>query len=745
MSAFYVPRSLSRLIVGFVVTTAVISLLAWATSHTHAQHSNTAPGSAFSAPNTTLDRAPSSPNSFVVDSTLDEPNPDPTTGVCNSTPSQKCTLRAAVMVANYVSGPSTITVPPGVYMLTRAGYDDGALVGDLDIKKNVTIQGAGSGATIIDGNGAVTQDRVFEILSTVQNATLKGLTIRQGLSISSTVGVIGGGGLYMEGAGQLALSDVLLDSNTAQNGGGLYANFSSQGGSLTMNNVVVHANTAIAGGVGAGGGVFAYLPSTLSHLDLQASQVYGNTADGTGGGLFVEGNTSIQWSIQRSEIYLNTAASGGGIGNLIPLALSDSHLHNNRAALDGGAIEAFSPLVILRTTLDANSAGRFGGGIFDLQNGASSQEFAHIEASTLSGNGALYGGGIYHDGFITPNSLLMLLNSTLSGNTAFRPSGTNGSSDGGGIYIYGGQAELLNATIAGNTADPSFGIHSHLARGGGVFITATAQITFANSMIANNLESNGISVGTPDDCFSYGTLGTLAYDLFTTTANCSVTGPQGGNVVTQNPLLGPLQDNGGSTQTIALLAGSPAIDAGALAGCTDDLGAGLTHDQRSAARPVNARCDIGAFEYGSIPPTLTPTPTPTPTPTFAAPNSPTPTLTPTPTSPASNSPTPTLTPTPSPVSCASKPPAPSLLKPGNGKQVTKERVLLDWSDVQCAAKYKVLVRKGSAKGSKVDGKKVTVSQYKTIALPAGVKYYWEVKACDAAGCTKSIWSEFARK
>jgi Chlamydia polymorphic membrane protein (Chlamydia_PMP) repeat len=69
----------------------------------------------------------------------------------------------------------------------------------------------------------------------------------------------------------------------------------------------------------------------------------------------------------------------------------------------------------LRTTLDGNSAGRFGGGIFNLQTGSNAlQEFAHIEESTLRGNSAKYGGGIYHDGFITP-SLMTLVNSTVSG------------------------------------------------------------------------------------------------------------------------------------------------------------------------------------------------------------------------------------------------------------------------------------------------------------------------------------------
>jgi CSLREA domain-containing protein len=548
-------------------------------------------------------------STYVINSTADEPDADPADGVCG-TASGDCTLRAAIMQANFATGPNTITVPSGVYLITRVGYDDDALVGDFDLKHDITIQGAGSGATIIDGNGSTTHDRVFRIHSTVQNATLSGVTIRNGESLAqpspapTPTGIIGGGGLYIEGAGHVHLSDVILDSNTGQNGGGIYANFSSMGGSLELDNVILHDNKAIAGGVGAGGGVFAHLPSSLSQLSIRDSQIYSNSADGTGGGLYVDGNSTAQWSIQRSEIYSNTAASGGAIGNFVPLALSDSSLHDNHVTFDGGAIEAFSPLLILRTTLDGNSAGRFGGGIFDLQTSSNAvyPEFAHIEGSTLSGNSAQYGGGIYHDGFITAGSLLTLLNSTVSGNTVFRPGGATGSADGAGIYLYGGQAQLLNATIASNRVQLRFP-STYSGMGGGLYITASAMFTARNSLIANNTRGNGINLNVLDDGFTNGTVtGELAYNLITTTSNFFITGPQGGNIVGQDPLLGPLQNNGGPTQTHALLSGSPAIDAGPPAGATDDLGNPLTIDQRGFPRPYPAGglSDMGAFELQPV-------------------------------------------------------------------------------------------------------------------------------------------------
>src|SRR5437868_1312945 len=266
---------------------------------------------------------------YVVNTTADEPDVDPADGVCQTT-SGDCTLRAAIMQANFTTGPNTISVPSGLYLITRVGYDDDALVGDLDIKHDLTIQGAGSGATIIDGNGSVTHDRVFKILSTAQSVTLTGMTIRKGESLPTptpspmpsptpTPRTLGGGGLYIEGAGQVHLNDVIFDSNTGQNGGGIYANFSSTGGSIMMDNVILSANKVIAGGVGAGGGVFAHLPSSLSQLIIRDSQISSNMADGTGGGVYVDGNSTAQWSIERSDIHSNTAASGGGIGNFVPL------------------------------------------------------------------------------------------------------------------------------------------------------------------------------------------------------------------------------------------------------------------------------------------------------------------------------------------------------------------------------------------------------------------------------------------
>ncbi len=108
---------------------------------------------------------------FVVNSTEDLPDADQGDNVCAAS-NGKCTLRAAIMQANFTAGADTITLPPGTYQLTRSGDDDQAVLGDLDITDSLTIIGAGADVTIVDGNGVVTGDRVFDVHETAVNTAM---------------------------------------------------------------------------------------------------------------------------------------------------------------------------------------------------------------------------------------------------------------------------------------------------------------------------------------------------------------------------------------------------------------------------------------------------------------------------------------------------------------------------------------------------------------------------------------------
>jgi hypothetical protein len=163
---------------------------------------------------------------------------------------------------------------------------------------------------------------------------------------------------------------------------------------------------------------------------------------------------------------------------------------------------------------------------------------------------------------------LTLANSTVSGNSAFA---------GGGIFS-GYNLTLTNSTVSDNTAMYRYG-------GAGIFNNSITGIaTFSNTIVAGNDPS------TPT-CFNAG-VDSLGYNL-TDDDSCGFTAPS--DLVVADAMLGPLQDNGGPTETHDLLPGSPAIDAGDNASCP-------ATDQRGAARPFDgdgngkAVCDIGAVE-----------------------------------------------------------------------------------------------------------------------------------------------------
>jgi hypothetical protein len=198
-----------------------------------------------------------------------------------------------------------------------------------------------------------------------------------------------------------------------------------------------------------------------------------------------------------------------------------------------------------------------------------------IKNSTISGNAGV---GVFNN----PGSLT-LVNSTISGNTR------------GGLSNYYGDITVHNSTISGNTR---FGI-SNFGFGDNFY---GSFVTLTNSVVSGNQGTEITNVGS----YVYAN----HFNLFGSNGNAGVTGftPGPTDIVPSVPLaqiLGPLKFNGGPTQTHALVAGSPAIDAGDPGGCRDNLGSLLLKDQRDFTRHVDgnddgaARCDIGAVEFGA--------------------------------------------------------------------------------------------------------------------------------------------------
>jgi len=299
-----------------------------------------------------------------------------------------------------------------------------------------------------------------------------------------------------------------------------------------------------------------------------------------GGGLINNGRLTLVNSAILSNTVAGTNDWGGGIYNSGYLTLTNSIVSRNVTGSSnayGGGIFNQGPLLVISSTLSDNTTLGVGGGIYNVGYTAT------VVASTISGNRAQNGGGIYKTG-----SPLIVLNSTISGNYS--------NVDGGGIYALAGTTSLFNVTLANNRANAD---DVGAGRGGGVYNAGASTLTFNNSIIGLNttiIPTMPFPTLNYDDCA--GVISSQGYSLLYAfdPAYCTVQGSPG----SANPLLGPLQDNGGPTWTHALLPGSPAIDAGNPAGCTDNLGAILNIDQRGRKRPAVGglgRCDIGAFEF----------------------------------------------------------------------------------------------------------------------------------------------------
>jgi hypothetical protein len=280
-----------------------------------------------------------------------------------------------------------------------------------------------------------------------------------------------------------------------------------------------------------------------------------------GGGMYNDNTSSTLANVIFSD---NSAVSGGGMYNdwhSHPM-LANSTFSGNSADGAGGGMsnEHDSKPTLTNCTFNGNSA-NYGGGMFNLHSNPM------LTNSTFCDNSADWGDG---GGMSNWSSNPTLTNSTFSDNSAL---------SGGGMFnYYHSNPTLTNCTFSDNSASYGGAIYSY----------------WSDPRLRNTIVANSTAGG---DCS--GPITSEGYNL-DSDGTCGFTGE--GDLSNTDPLLGPLQDNGGPTFTHALLAGSPAIDGGNPTGCTDPWGNPLTTDQCGEMRPADGDCDgipicdIGAYE-----------------------------------------------------------------------------------------------------------------------------------------------------
>jgi predicted outer membrane repeat protein len=509
--------------------------------------------------------------------------------VSNTNDSGVGSLRQAILDANLNPGPDTITftVVGTILILTPLPTITDPLV----------ILGPGAGVLDVSGGNTV---QIFSVAAGVTVRILN-LTIRNGNTLTT------GGGILNQGV--LEVNGVTLTQNNAVVSGGAIAN----AGNLTVINSVLATNTSALGGA---------IVNTLAASILQVitSTIAGNTATVNGGGIENDGGTV---TITGSIVSTNHAVLGGGInsvagtgtisgstftgntatgsGGAINTAsavftVDPSTFSGNTATVNGGAIAtALGTFTLIDSRLTANSAVASGGGIFN------AADTMTIFNSSLGGNSALASGG----GIFMAAGVLNISRSALFGNSAL---------NGGGLAVAAGTTTMVNDTLALNAATLV----------GGAIQVALGTLNVSSVSMADNVAGALLAAGL------HNLLGTVnVKNSFIATTTDGIGNPRpncfgpiinlGGNmstdstcpgftVVTRAQLnLGPLQINPpGTTETMALLPGSVAIDAAI--DSADVFGAPVLTDQRGVSRPQGIQSDVGAFEAIFAAPPTPPTP-----------------------------------------------------------------------------------------------------------------------------------------
>ncbi len=406
---------------------------------------------------------------------------------------------------------------------------------ELSIRKDVTITGQGPGTLAIDGNKQA--PRVFEIIA--GTVSIAGLTIQNGAGCAE--GGCPGAGVLVSSAATVTMTSCTLVGNRAAgccfDDGGAIANR----GTLTLVKSDLRDNYAF------GGGGAIDNTGALTAADCNMSN---NRTGGGAGAILNNGTLTLVNSILSGNY---GEGFGGAIGNGGTLTMANSTLSSNTGEDDGGAIYNDGIATIRDSTLRDNTVqcSACGGG------GITNSGTLILTNCTLSGNNGPAGGG-----GVTNGGTLSLTNCTLTGN----------SSESEGAVANGGVMTVTNCTVSDNSGYPA-------AIGNGYYGT----VMIRNTIIASS--------GTDRNCA--GSLIDGGHNLQWPSTDASCVGNFG------DPRLAPLADNGGPTQTMALLPGSAAIGAGDNAICFAPLVS--YQDQRGFLRHGiggdTTKCSIGAYEF----------------------------------------------------------------------------------------------------------------------------------------------------
>lgn len=529
-----------------------------------------------------------------------------------------------------------------VFKIQGSNYADDFALSGLTITNGVTpnLYQNGGGIYVEHGRNIVLNDMVFDGNSAPLKGKGGGAFLRTAgtLSITDSTFIdnqsyMGGGGLYSKSLDGVTLTRATISGNSSTNYRGGGATFVNTNGYQLVDLDIVDSTFSDNSTPDVGGGA-AIVWQGLGSVSVTGSTVSGNSAKNMGSGFYVTLADSV--SITDTDFTSNNVPTGGPlygskgggavIGNAGDVVITGGSFGSNTARDQGGGLGVLysSSLSITGTTFDSNTSQGTGGGMWLYKNGDTqltdvtiSNNYANaqgaaariwadtssvtISNSTMSGNHAHSSGGALslYNSYGSP-STFTINNSTITGNDS--------DDKGGAVLVQDAALVLDQSTVSLNIAG-YFDGSTYVGGTGGVFLYGNATLTMSGTILSGN---SNIDTGNQPSI-------TRGADLSTDGGNTSPTAIQsshsvlgeatvdgiftdlGGTIYNTDPGVSALADNGGATQTMALLPNSVALDAGPDPVATFT---GNEFDQRGTGyvRVIGTSVDIGAFEFGAGPP-----------------------------------------------------------------------------------------------------------------------------------------------